>query len=151
VGHHAARPDGRLLLRQALRCASSSPSAATPFCAAASALTLTLTRSAQVTPADLRALDFAPGSMGPKVEAACRFVEATRGIAAIGTLDDAAAMLAGHAGTRVARAPAPIEPLGGHRLPPDLCRDEGFVEAEARHITDERSGARPDAAPSRRT
>ena len=54
-----------------------------------------------VTPAELRRLRFAPGSMGPKVEAACRFVERTGGVAAIGALDEAAEVLAGTAGTRV--------------------------------------------------
>jgi carbamate kinase len=39
--------------------------------------------------------------MGPKVEAACRFVERTGGIAAIGALTDAAALLAGDRGTLV--------------------------------------------------
>jgi carbamate kinase len=39
--------------------------------------------------------------MGPKVEAACRFVEATGGIAAIGRLDHASALLDGTAGTTV--------------------------------------------------
>ena len=46
-------------------------------------------------------LDFAAGSMGPKVDAVCRFVELTGGMAAIGSLDDAAAILAGEAGTIV--------------------------------------------------
>jgi carbamate kinase len=55
----------------------------------------------RATPAELRALDFAPGSMGPKVEAACRFVEATGGTAAIGALTDAAAIVRGEAGTIV--------------------------------------------------
>jgi carbamate kinase len=54
-----------------------------------------------VTPAQLRALDFAEGSMGPKVEAACRFVEATGGTAAIGRLQEAADIVAGRAGTHV--------------------------------------------------
>ena len=63
----------------------------------------------EVTPAELRALTFAAGSMGPKVEAACRFVGATGGIAVIGGLDDAAAMLRGGAGTTV-RADAPPSP-----------------------------------------
>ncbi|WP_416669869.1 carbamate kinase [Egbenema bharatensis] len=57
----------------------------------------------QVTPAVLRGYSFAPGSMAPKVEAACRFVEQTGGIAGIGRLEDAAAILAGQAGTRVQR------------------------------------------------
>ncbi len=39
--------------------------------------------------------------MGPKVEAVCRFVEKTGGMAAIGRLDDAAALLDGTAGTIV--------------------------------------------------
>jgi carbamate kinase len=56
----------------------------------------------RATPAELRALELAPGSMGPKVEAACRFVEATGGVAAIGALEDAARILAGEAGTTVA-------------------------------------------------
>lgn len=56
------------------------------------------------TPAELRRHPFAPGSMGPKVEAACRFVERTGGEAAIGSLDEADAVLAGEAGTRVTPA-----------------------------------------------
>ncbi|MDP6390403.1 MAG: carbamate kinase [Alphaproteobacteria bacterium] len=52
-------------------------------------------------PDHLHALDFAPGSMGPKVEAACRFAEASDRPAAIGALADAAAILAGEAGTTV--------------------------------------------------
>ncbi len=55
-------------------------------------------------PGRLRALAFAPGSMGPKVEAACEFVETTGGSAAIGRLEDAAALLAGEAGTVVTGA-----------------------------------------------
>ena len=53
------------------------------------------------TVAELRALDFAAGSMKPKVEAACRFVERTGGTAAIGSLEDAVAILAGEAGTTI--------------------------------------------------
>ena len=56
----------------------------------------------RTTPAELRTLRFAPGSMGPKVEAACRFVEATGGTAAIGSLEDAVRIVAGEAGTTVA-------------------------------------------------
>jgi carbamate kinase len=55
----------------------------------------------EATPAELRALALDPGSMGPKVEAACRFVE-SGGRAAIGRLDEAYAVLRGRAGTRVA-------------------------------------------------
>lgn len=53
------------------------------------------------TPAALRALKFPAGSMGPKVEAACRFVEATGKPAMIGQLDDAADLVRGTRGTMV--------------------------------------------------
>lgn len=53
------------------------------------------------TPDELRRHSFAAGSMGPKVEAACRFVENTGGRAAIGSIDAAESILAGHAGTLV--------------------------------------------------
>jgi carbamate kinase len=53
------------------------------------------------TAAELRAHDFAAGSMGPKVEAAARFVESTGKRAAIGGLADIAAIVAGTAGTQV--------------------------------------------------
>jgi len=55
----------------------------------------------EATPSELRRLELSQGSMGPKVEAACRFVEETGGCAAIGTLTDAAAIIRGEAGTRV--------------------------------------------------
>jgi carbamate kinase len=55
----------------------------------------------QATPAQLRARSFPAGSMGPKVEAVCRFVEATGKMAAIGRLADAQALLDGTAGTIV--------------------------------------------------
>lgn len=60
----------------------------------------------QVTAADLRSRSFPDGSMGPKVDAACRFVEAGGGMAAIGSLNDAEALLAGQAGTVVTSGPA---------------------------------------------
>jgi carbamate kinase len=53
------------------------------------------------TPHALREQGFPAGSMGPKVEAVCRFVELTGGMAAIGSLEDAAAILRGEAGTVV--------------------------------------------------
>ena len=55
----------------------------------------------RATPAGLRSHDFPSGSMGPKVEAVCRFVELTGGAAAIGSLEDVAAILRGEAGTVV--------------------------------------------------
>jgi carbamate kinase len=59
----------------------------------------------RVVPEALRSQRFEAGSMAPKVEAACRFVEATRGWAAIGALEQVEAVLAGRSGTRVARTP----------------------------------------------
>jgi carbamate kinase len=50
---------------------------------------------------ELRAMTFSAGSMGPKVEAACRFVEATGQRAVIGMLDDAQGLLEGTSGTTV--------------------------------------------------
>jgi carbamate kinase len=55
----------------------------------------------EATPDQLRSRRFAAGSMAPKVEAACRFVAATGGRAAIGALADAANILRGAAGTVV--------------------------------------------------
>jgi carbamate kinase len=53
------------------------------------------------TPSELRARSFPAGSLGPKVEAACRFVEATGRMAAIGRIDAAEALLDRTAGTIV--------------------------------------------------
>ncbi|GAA4230864.1 carbamate kinase [Streptosporangium album] len=53
------------------------------------------------TPHQLRAERFPAGSMGPKVEAACRFVETTGDMAAIGMLDEAERILEGRGGTIV--------------------------------------------------
>jgi len=61
------------------------------------------------TPEELRGCDFATGSMGPKVEAACRFVELTGGRAAIGALADVPKILAGEAGT-ILRPSSPSAP-----------------------------------------
>lgn len=62
----------------------------------------------EVTPQALAAHDFAAGSMGPKVEAACAFVLATGKRAVIGSLDNIEAMLAGSAGTQVRLASTAI-------------------------------------------
>ena len=53
-------------------------------------------------PEALKAMAFDPGTMGPKVEAACHFAETTGGIAGIGALEDAPAILRGEAGTTIA-------------------------------------------------
>jgi carbamate kinase len=59
----------------------------------------------QVTAAELRAKRFAAGSMGPKVQAAVRFVEATGKRAAIGSLADIEKIVDGGAGTTVVAGP----------------------------------------------
>ena len=59
----------------------------------------------RATPAELRSHSFAAGTMGPKVEAACRFVERTGRTAAIGAIDQAEAILEGTAGTQVRAIP----------------------------------------------
>ena len=53
----------------------------------------------RISPQALAAYSFAPGSMGPKIQAAVEFVGQSGGVAGIGRLDDAAAILAGDAGT----------------------------------------------------
>ena len=58
------------------------------------------------TPAELRRLSFAAGSMGPKVEAACRFVERTGGDAVIGSLGELDAVARGESCTRITDAAA---------------------------------------------
>jgi carbamate kinase len=56
---------------------------------------------ALTTPAELRAQSFPGGSMGPKVEAVCRFVEATGKRAAIGQLEKLPGLIDGTAGTQI--------------------------------------------------
>ncbi len=67
-----------------------------------------------VTASELRAQAFPAGSMGPKVEAVCRFVERTHHIAGIGALADAAAIVDGRAGTIV--RPDRLAPSDGDGL-----------------------------------
>src|SRR3954468_22130680 len=74
----------------------------------------------RATPAALRREDFPAGSMGPKVEAVCRFVEVTGDMAGIGALTDAELILAGKAGTVV----FPGGDYGGpHDLKPPVERE----------------------------
>lgn len=67
----------------------------------------------RATPAALRREEFPSGSMGPKVDAVCRFVELTGDMGAIGRLEDAVAVLRGEAGTVVT-------PGGDYGGPSDL-------------------------------
>jgi carbamate kinase len=74
----------------------------------------------RVTPEEIRRHAFPAGSMGPKVEAACRFVERTGGRAAIGALEDADRVAAGRAGTQVLPPAARSGPTPAH---PGLRRE----------------------------
>ena len=62
----------------------------------------------RITPEELDKSEFAEGSMGPKVRAACMFAERTGGAAAIGSIHDIEALLRGDAGTTIALEPAQI-------------------------------------------
>jgi carbamate kinase len=55
----------------------------------------------RTTPTELREMSFPAGSMGPKVEAVCRFVEETGKQAMIGRLEDANELIEGTRGTLV--------------------------------------------------
>ncbi|NNE82135.1 MAG: carbamate kinase [Silicimonas sp.] len=55
----------------------------------------------RATPEELRQMDFPAGSMGPKIDAACEFAEATGGFAAIGRLADTLGLIEGTTGTRI--------------------------------------------------
>jgi carbamate kinase len=63
----------------------------------------------RATPEALAGTEFAAGSMGPKVKAACSFVEETGGLAVIGSIADTPALLRGEAGTVVTREAEGIE------------------------------------------
>jgi carbamate kinase len=63
----------------------------------------------RATPEALAGSEFAAGSMGPKVKAACSFVEETGGLAVIGSIVDTPALLRGEAGTVVTRDAEGIE------------------------------------------
>ena len=65
-------------------------------------------RLERTTPTELRAYGFPAGSMGPKVEAACDFVERTGGTAAIGALADIEAIVDGR--SRHGRRPGMTSP-----------------------------------------
>ena len=68
----------------------------------------------RTTPGALRRERFAAGSMGPKVDAVCRFVELTGDMAAIGRLEDAVEIIEGKDGTVVT-------PGGDYGGPDDLA------------------------------
>jgi len=78
---------------------------------------------ARSTPAPLCREPFPAGSMGPKVDAVCRFVELIGGMAAIGRLEDVVAILEGKSGTIVTPAGdygglGDLRPAAGQRSEP---------------------------------
>jgi carbamate kinase len=64
---------------------------------------------ARAHPDALEAMNFAAGSMGPKVQAACEFARATGKAAAIGALADIEAIVKGEGGTQVSTAVHGVE------------------------------------------
>ena len=63
----------------------------------------------RASPAAMRNYSFPAGSMGPKVDAACHFAEATGKRAAIGALKDLSAILRGEAGTTITVSARKVE------------------------------------------
>jgi carbamate kinase len=55
----------------------------------------------RATPEELAGSEFAEGSMGPKVKAACKFAKETGGRAVIGSINETQALIKGEAGTTV--------------------------------------------------
>lgn len=93
---------------------------------------------------------FAAGSMGPKVEACVRFVEAGGRLAAIGALEQASATIAGRAGTRI----TPGHPAAA-RAATDADEgasdaDEGSADADEGLVDGIRKGADREGIPGRR-
>jgi carbamate kinase len=68
----------------------------------------------RATPEALGKSEFAAGSMGPKVRAACSFVEETGGLAAIGSITDTPALIRGEAGTTVTLDASGLEAGAAH-------------------------------------
>jgi carbamate kinase len=60
-----------------------------------------------LTIAEIKASSYPVGSMGPKVDACARYVEATGKSASIGSLTDAAAVITGATGTVISNEPSP--------------------------------------------
>ena len=93
--------------------------------------------------------EFAPGSMRPKVEAARRFAQDTGRAAMIGSLAEAAAVLAGAAGTRIRGEALPAGTLSEGRVAHlrdragQLERDAELTERLARRAGRPALGMRP--------
>ena len=63
----------------------------------------------RTSPAAIQAFEFAAGSMGPKVDAACQFAETTGKTAAIGALADLSGIIDGTAGTTITKDAGDME------------------------------------------
>jgi hypothetical protein len=92
------------------------------------------------TPEDIMKSQFAEGSMGPKVKAACQFVERGGEFAAIGSIDDAPALLAGRGHHRDARPGRPRRGHWGRHY--EGSRLVAHVGARSHHQLRSRSSAR---------
>jgi carbamate kinase len=99
----------------------------------------------RATPAGLRGGDFPAGSMGPKVEAAARFVERAGGRTAIGGLDELLELLVGRAGTQVLADGPELEYARGAapraRRSPELtslARSQAHARDGGLHVPNER-------------
>jgi carbamate kinase len=76
----------------------------------------------RASPASLATWAFAAGSIGPKVEAACRFAAATGRKAAIGALHDLEKIVIGEAGTTISVAETGITYAGLRQLASRIAR-----------------------------
>ncbi len=70
-----------------------------------------------ITPESLDAMDFAAGSMGPKITAACNFVRAGGQMAGIGRVQDARDIVERRAGTQVCMDQSYKKPITGRPKP----------------------------------
>lgn len=76
-----------------------------------------------ISPDALDQTTFAAGSMGPKITAACDFVQAGGTLAGIGRLQDARAIVEGRTGTQVRLDSQASKTAGaGQKKSPDLCK-----------------------------
>ncbi len=97
--------------------------------------------SIEAAEAGVRDGTFSAGSMGPKVAAASSFVRLTGGVAAIGALGQALAVLEGRAGTRLmAPTPAAAKPAGRSGT---VSRSRHGHGLDSGHVVPQSKGASP--------
>ena len=107
-------------------------------------------RLGRVTPEELAGYEFAAGSMGPKVEAAARFVAKTGRRAAIGSLADIAGIVAGDAGTNRG-GPSSRRPGPRGRLNVPCFSPRSLTSSVALHGSDEEVESGRRGQPLRRS